>query len=121
MAKDKFCTDLVAIDKLSNSMGGASDPVAAAKQIVDFGGAMKKVEGRVPKAIKADWQKMNDGVAKLGAGLQKLNKLTPAQAAKEGPKLQAEMTKIGDDKSYSTAGDKVSAWAKKNCGIDLSA
>lgn len=118
-AKDKFCADVVALDKKMNAMSAAKDPSEIGTALSDFASSMKKVQGRAPKAISGDWKKMGEGMTKMATTMNKLNKLTVAQMAKESPKIQAEIEKISADKAYSVAGDKVTAWAKKTCGIDL--
>lgn len=122
-AKDKFCDPLVAFSKKLKVMGTAtgSDPAATGKALADVAKAMKDLNGKAPSAIKADWTKMSGGITKLSDVTNKMLKLTAADATKELPKLQAEMTKVTSDKSFNTSGDKVTAWAKKNCGINLDA
>ncbi len=118
-AKDKFCGDVLALDKKMTAMSAAKDPAEIGKSLTDFASSMKKVEGRAPKAISGDWKKMGEGMTKMATTMTKLNKLTVAQMAKESPKIEAEIEKISADKVYTVAGDKVTAWAKKACGIDL--
>lgn len=118
-AKDKFCADLPAVQKQLASMNAASDPKALAKNLTEFASLMTKTQGRVPGAIKADWKKMSSGMNQMSSLMNKMNTLTVAQMSKESPKIQAEMSKLNADKSYSASSDKITIWAKKNCGIAL--
>ena len=118
-AKDKFCSDLPAVDKQLAAVSAAADAKALAKSLTDFAAILAKTKGRVPGVIKADWKKMISGTNQMSNLMNKMNKLTVAQMSKESPKIQAEMDKLNADKSYSVSSDKISVWAKKNCSITL--
>ena len=118
-AKDRFCSDLPAVEKQLAAVSAAADAKALAKSLTDFAGLLAKTQGRVPGVIKADWKTMIRGTNQMSSLMNKMNRLTAAQTSKESPKIQAEMDKLNADKSYSVSSDKISAWAKKNCSINL--
>lgn len=120
-AKEKFCLDVTAIKKQSKLMGTLAEPKAIAKAAAEFATTMKRSESRSPGALRADWQKMSQGMAKVSGLMKRMANLNAAQTVKDLPKLQADMVKITEDKAYSVSGAKVTAWAKKNCGIDMNA
>jgi hypothetical protein len=121
-AKDKFCDPLKGAAAKIKAMGSASaDPATMGKTLADVAATMKSIEGKAPSAIKADWSKMATGITKLSDITNKMLNLKAADAAKKLPALQKEMATITDDKSFTVSGDKVTVWAKKNCGIDLDA
>lgn len=121
-AKDKWCDPLKKVATKIQSMDqGASDPKQMVKVLKDVSGSMKAIEGKAPSAIKADWSKMTKGIAALGDLTDKMMNIKAADMAKKLPPLQKEMEKITNDKSFTVSGDKVTKWAKKNCGIDLDA
>ncbi len=121
-AKEKWCTSLKAVAAKINKMdSAASDPTATVKILKDVADSMKSIEGKAPSAVKADWAKMTKGIATVADLSTKMLNLKASEMAKKLPALQKDMDKITSDKSFSVTGDKVTAWAKKNCGIDLDA
>ncbi len=121
-AKDKFCDPLkTAAAKIKKMGDSASDPTTMGKSLADVAKTMKSIEGKAPSAIKADWSKMANGITKLSEVTTKMLNLKAADSAKKLPALQKEMSAITDDKTFNVSGDKVTAWAKKNCGINLDA
>jgi hypothetical protein len=121
-AKDQFCEPLKgAAAKIKAMSASGGDPATMGKTLTDVAKTMKSIEGKAPSAIKADWSKMANGITKLAEVTNKMLNMKTAEAAKKLPALQKEMAAITDDKSFSVSGDKVTAWAKKNCGINLDA
>lgn len=121
-AKDKWCTSLKAVAVKINKMDtSASDPAVTVKVLSDVADSMKSIEGKAPSAIKTDWSKMTKGIGGVAELTNKMLNLKASEVAKKLPALQKDMDKITKDKSFSVSGDKVTAWAKKNCGIDLNA
>ena len=121
-AKDKFCDPLKGAAAKIKTMGAAgADPATMGKSLADVAKTMKSIEGEAPSAIKKDWSKMADGITKLSGVTTKMLNLKAAETAKKLPALQKEMSAITDDKTFTVSGDKVTAWAKKNCGINLNA
>jgi len=64
--------------------------------------AFKDLADKAPSAIKGDMQTLSTALTQIANN--------PASAAS-----------LGSDKKYSQAADNITAWAKKNCGFDLSA
>ncbi len=121
-AAEKWCTSLKGVAAKINKMDtAASDPSATVKILKDVADSMKKIEGKAPSAVKADWVKMTKGIGNVADLSNKMLSLKASEMAKKLPALQKDMDKITNDKSFSVSGDKVTAWAKKNCGIDLDA
>ena len=121
-AKDKWCPSLKAVAAKINKMDtAASDPAATVKILKDVASSMKSIEGKAPSAIKGDWSKMTKGIGSVADLTAKMMNLKASEVAKKLPALQKDMDTITKDKSFSVSGDKVTAWAKKNCGIDLDA
>jgi hypothetical protein len=121
-AKDKFCDPLkTAAAKIKGMDAASADPTTMGKALADVSKTMKSIEGKAPSAIKADWSKMATGIGKLSDITTKMLNLKAGEVAKKMPALQKEMATITEDKSFSVSGDKVTAWAKKNCGINLDA
>ena len=121
-AKDKWCPSLKGVATKINKMDtAASDPTATVKILKDVADSMKSIEGKAPSAIKADWSKMTKGIGSVADLSNKMLNLKASEMAKKLPALQKDMDKITNDKSFSVSGDRVTAWAKKNCGIDLDA
>lgn len=121
-AKDKFCDPLkTAAAKIKKMGESTSDPAIMGKSLADVAKTMKSIEGKAPSAIKSDWSKMANGITKLSEVTNKMLNIKAADSAKKLPGLQKEMSAITDDKSFGVSGDKVTAWAKKNCGINLDA
>lgn len=121
-AKDKWCTPLKGVAAKINKMDApAADPNAMVKQLKEVADSMKSIEGKAPSAIKTDWSKMTKGIGSLADLTNKMINLKASEVAKKLPALQKDMDKISNDKAFSLSGDKVTAWAKKNCGINLDA
>ncbi len=121
-AKDKWCTSLKGVAaKISKMNTSASDPAATVKILKDVADSMKSIEGKAPSAVQADWSKMTKGIGGVADLTNKMVKLKASDVAKKLPALQKDMDKITNDKSFSVSGDRVTAWAKKNCGINLDA
>ena len=121
-AKEQWCTSLKGVAAKINKMdSAASDPSATVKILKDVAASMKSIEGKAPSAVKADWSKMTKGIAGVSELTNKMLNLKASEVAKKLPALQKDMDKITNDKSFSVSGDKVTAWAQKNCGIKLGA
>ncbi len=122
LAKDKFCDPLKGAAVKIKAMSAANtDPANMGKSLADVAKSMKSIEGKAPSAIKADWSKMANGITKLSDITTKMLDLKAGDVAKKMPALQKELSTITNDKSFTVSGDKVTAWAKKNCGINLDA
>lgn len=121
-AKETWCTSLKGVAAKINKMDtAASDPSATVKILKDVAASMKSIEGKAPSAVKADWSKMTKGIGGVAALTDKMLNLKASEVAKKLPALQKDMDKVTNDKSFSVSGDKVTAWAQKNCGIKLGA
>lgn len=121
-AAEKWCGSLKSVAAKINKMNTApSDPKETVKILKDVADSMKSIQGKAPSAIKADWSKMTTGIGSVADLTGKMLNLKASEAAKKLPALQKDMEKITNDKSFSVSGDKVTAWAKKNCGINLDA
>ena len=118
-AKDKWCDPLKKVAaKITTMDDRSTDPKLASKVLKDVAVSMKSIEGKAPSAIKAEWSKMAKGLGDVADLSNKMLNVKASEAAKKLPALQKQMSKITDDKTFSVSGDKVTAWAKKNCGID---
>lgn len=122
-ASDKWCASLKDVAAKINKMDTTKtpDPAAQVKILKDVSNAMKSIEGKAPSAIKADWSKMTKGIGAVTEVSSKMMNLKASEVAKKLPALQKDMDKVTNDKSFSVSGDKVTAWAQKNCGIKLGA
>lgn len=121
-AKDKWCDSLKKVATKIKAMDQPpADPKATVKVLKDVADSMKSIQGKAPSAIKSDWSKMSKGIGDIADLSNKMLNIKAADMAKKLPALQKDMDKITNDKSFSVSGDKVTAWAKKNCGIDLDA
>jgi len=64
--------------------------------------AFKDLADKAPSDIKADMQTLSNALTQIADN--------PANAAS-----------LGDSKKFTDAADRITAWGKKNCGVDLSA
>ena len=110
-AKSSFCAKVSEISKAADALGSNAktfDPI------------VKKVQGATssaPQEIKADWKVLADWLAKMITIQKKMTGLKPTDP--QMAKIQAEIKKLGADPKPDKANDHVTAWAKKECGIDL--
>jgi hypothetical protein len=117
-AKDKFCGDFQKFSAVSSGLSGNTDKVGMAKSLAAVASSMKSLEGKTPKAIKADWKQVSSGMTGMSNVLKKLVSTNPKDA-KTLTALSAQLTKIGSDPVFSKAGSNITAWGLKNCAINL--
>ena len=109
-AKSGFCSRVNELNKAASSLG---------TDVKTFNALSKKIKdstSSAPSAIRADWKTLSDGFEKLNSLVGQVKKKGNAANSQ---KIQAEMQKVSNDPKLKVANDKITAWALKECGIDL--
>ena len=108
-AKSAFCSKVADIEKATDSFGTSGSFTAAVKQV-------KAAQASAPAEIKDDWRRLVSGFEKLNGLLVKAKATTDTKVLTS---LRAEVDKITGDKTMTKSSDKITKWAKKECGINL--
>ena len=123
-AKSGFCKSVAEVNTASKALSSLGDDTAkGVKAFETVASKMKSATGSAPSDIKSDWNKLSVAINKVTGLVKKLTAIkgTDAKATQNKAKLQAQLTKVMADPSTEKANTHLTAWAKKECGIDFNA